>query len=198
MNNSLRHFKDYIFRGLLALIPLVITVLAVRFIYLFIDKQITELVDQYIGFRIPGLGIVILLIFLYLVGLIASNVLGKKIFGFIENITKRIPIINTTYQVGKQLSSTLSLPEKQVFQRVVLVDYFKAGTMVIGFVTGSMIDRKSKKKLLKVFLPTPPNPTSGIVVIIHEKDAKDPGWTVDEALTMVISGGIIGPELIKL
>jgi uncharacterized membrane protein len=197
MKKSLHHFREYIFRGLMALIPLALTVLAVRFIYLFIDQQIIELVDQYIGFRIPGLGIVILLLFLYIVGLIASNVLGKRFFGLIENITKRVPLINTTYQVGKQLSSTLSLPEKQVFQRVILIDYFKAGTMVIGFVTGSMIDRKTNKKYLKVFLPTPPNPTSGIVVMVHEKDAKDPGWTVDEALKMVISGGIIGPEYIN-
>ena len=79
-----------------------------------------------------------------------------------------------------------------------MIDYFKAGTMVIGFVTGSMTDKNTNEKLLKVFLPTPPNPTSGIVVIVNEKDAKDPGWTVDEALKMVISGGIIGPDAIRL
>ena len=198
MQHPWKHFKMYVIRGLVALIPLALTVIAVRFIYVFIDKRVIELLDQYVGVRVPGLGVVFLLVFLYFVGLIASNVLGKRVFGLIESITNRIPLIKTTYQVGKQLSNTFSLPEKQVFQKVILIDYFKAGTMVIGFVTGSIVDKRTKEKFLKVFLPTPPNPTSGIVVIIHEKDAKDPGWTVDEALKTVISGGIIGPHEIEL
>src|SRR3989338_3527892 len=198
MQHPWKHFKMYVIRGLVALIPLALTVIAVRFIYVFIDKRVIELLDQYVGVRVPGLGVVFLLVFLYFVGLISSNVLGKRVFGLIESITNRIPLIKTTYQVGKQLSNTFSLPEKQVFQKVILIDYFKAGTMVIGFVTGSIVDKRTKEKFLKVFLPTPPNPTSGIVVIIHEKDAKDPGWTVDEALKTVISGGIIGPHEIEL
>ena len=75
--------------------------------------------------------------------MIASNIIGKKVFGLIEETTERLPFVKTTYQVGKQLADTLSLPEKQAFKRAVLVDYLKPGIWTIGFVTGKIIDRKN-------------------------------------------------------
>ena len=140
MKNAFIYIKTYIFRGLIAVIPLALTVFVIQFLYLAIDQRIMGLVDEFIGFRIPGLGIVLQLNVLYLIGFIASNVVSRKIFGFAERITERIPLINTTYHVGKQLSATLSLPERQVFKRVVLVEYLKPGIWTIGFVTGNIID----------------------------------------------------------
>jgi len=189
--------KLYIFRGLLALIPLGLTVLIIRVIYLFIDKRVMELVDQYIGYRIPGLGLFLFLLVLYLVGMITSNVLGKKMFSVIDNLTSRIPLINTAYKVGKQLSNTLSLPEKQIFKKAVLIDYFKPNAWTIGFVTGEIKDESSQEMLLKVFIPTVPNPTSGFLAILRPSQIRDPQWSVEEAMKMVISGGIIGPEEIS-
>jgi len=106
MKNAFIHIKTYIFRGLIAVIPLALTVFVIQFLYLAIDQRIMGLVDEFIGFRIPGLGIVLQLNVLYLIGFIASNVVSRKIFGFAERITERIPLINTTYHVGKQLSAT--------------------------------------------------------------------------------------------
>ncbi len=197
MPNFLKHMKLYIFRGLLALIPLGLTVLIIRVIYLFIDKRVMELVDQYIGYRIPGLGLFLFLLVLYLVGMITSNVLGKKMFSVIDNLTSRIPLINTAYKVGKQLSNTLSLPEKQIFKKAVLIDYFKPNAWTIGFVTGEIKDESSQEMLLKVFIPTVPNPTSGFLAILRPSQIRDPQWSVEEAMKMVISGGIIGPEEIS-
>jgi len=192
------HIKKYTLQGLLALIPIALTIFVLRFIYVVIDKQVTGMIDQFIGFSIPGLGIFLLLILLYIVGLIASNVAGKQFINFIERVTNRIPIIRTTYQVGKQLSSTISLPEKHVFKRVVLVDYLMPGIWTIGFVTGAVIDRKNNNDpLLKVYIPTPPNPATGTMVIVRESQTRNPGWTIDEALRTVISGGIIGPGEIR-
>jgi len=156
------------------------------------------MVDEIIGFRIPGLGIFLVFNVLYLLGFVTSNVVGKNVFGLIERITDRIPLIKTTYNVGKQLSATLSLPERQVFKRAVLVEYLKPGMWTIGFVTGVIIDREnSDEKLLKVFVPTPPNPTSGTMVVVRESQTRDPGWSIEEAMKAVISGGIIGPTEIK-
>lgn len=194
MKKFFGHIRMYIFRGLLAIIPLGLSIIVIRFFYVVIDKRVSGVVDQFIGYRIPGLGIVLVLILLYFLGVVASNVLGHKLLNMLEHIFSRIPIIKTTYQVGKQISTTLSLPEKQVFQRVVLVDFFKPGAMVIGFVTGTVLDQKTKERLLKVFIPTVPNPTSGFLVVMKESDTVDPHWGVDEAMRMVISGGIIGPE----
>lgn len=197
MKYILTHFRAYIFRGLLASIPLGLSYFVIRFFYIAIDLKVNNLTDKFLGFRIPGLGIVFVLVTLYLIGYLASNVIGKRFFHLIERISDRIPLIKTTYQVGKQLSLTLSLPEKQVFKRAVLVDYFRPGVWAIGFVTGTLPDKESRESLLKVFVPTVPNPTSGVLIILKESQVKDPGWSVEEAMRMVISGGIIGPEGIE-
>ena len=198
MKTFIRHMKTYMVRGLLAVIPLVLSILVIQIFYINIDRRVVGLLDRTIGFSFPGLGIILSLASLYLLGFIASNIVGKKIFGLIEEVTKRLPFIKTTYQVGKQLADSLSLPEKQVFKRAVLVDYLKPGIWTIGFVTGTVIDRKNKDEvLLKVFVPTPPNPTSGNMVVVKESETRDPGWTIEEAIRAVVSGGIIGPTEIK-
>lgn len=194
MKKFIQHFKRYIFRGLLATIPLLLSFFVLQFFYLLIDKRIVNLISKYTGFRIPGLGIVLLCVALYVIGYLASNVIGRRFFNLIESISNRIPIVKTTYQVGKQLSSTLSLPEQEVFKRAVLVEYFRPGILNIGFVTGTMLDKKTKEKLLKVFIPIVPNPTSGFLIILKESQVKDPKWSVEQAMRAVISGGIIGPQ----
>ena len=161
-----------------------------------IDRGIIDALAKVIGYRVPGLGIVLVLVLLYFLGLITSNVLGLRIFYLFENIFQRIPIIKMAYQVGKQISTTLSLPEKQVFKKTVLVSFFNPGQQVIGFVTGTVMDKKTQQPLLKIFIPTVPNPTSGFLVLMKESDTVDPGWSVDEGMKTVISGGIIGPETI--
>ncbi|MBI3617804.1 MAG: DUF502 domain-containing protein [Candidatus Omnitrophica bacterium] len=197
MKNFLSHARMYVFRGLLAIIPLGLTIIAIRLVYVVIDKRIIEALAKVIGYRIPGLGVLLVLVLLYFLGLITSNVLGRRLLHAFESIFQRIPLIKTTYQVGKQISTTLSLPERQVFKKVVLVNLFQPGQRGIGFVTGTVIDKKNQQQLLKIFIPTVPNPTSGFLVLMKESDTVDPGWSVDEAMKTVISGGIIGPEVIE-
>jgi len=197
MKTLLKHLKIYVLRGLFAIIPLALTAFALNLLYTVIDKRITVVVERLIGFSFPGLGVILLLVVLYLLGLIVSNVVGRQIFRLVEGIAKRIPLIKTTYNVGRQLSSTLSLPEKQVFKRAVLVEYLKPGMWTIGFVTGALIDKNTNERLLKVFVPTPPNPISGTMIVVRESQTRDPGWTIEEALKAVISGGVISPKEIK-
>jgi uncharacterized membrane protein len=198
MKKFMNHVKRYIIRGVIAIIPLALTYFVLRFLYMTIDKRIMGLIDDLIGLSIPGFGLILMLIILYIIGITASNLVGKQIFALIERITNRIPIIRTTYQIGKQISVTLLLPEKQVFKRAVLVDFLKPGIWTVGFVTGEIIDTKNNnQKLLKVFIPTPPNPTSGTMVVVKESETRDPGWTIEEAMKSVVSGGIIGPNQIR-
>ncbi|MCR4336817.1 MAG: DUF502 domain-containing protein [Candidatus Omnitrophica bacterium] len=196
MKDFINHAKIYIFRGILAIIPLMLSWFALRFIYVLIDQRASALTDHLGWVRIPGLGLFLVLCTLYFIGLTASNVVGRNFFNLLEGITNRIPLIKTIYQVGKQVSYTLSLPEKQVFQRVVLVDYFKPGVWIIGFVTGTIVKEGTDEKLLKVFIPTVPNPTSGLLVMLRESETIDPEWSVEEAMKTVVSGGIIGPQKI--
>jgi uncharacterized membrane protein len=198
MKTLLKHLRIYILRGLLAVIPLALTALAIQILYTVIDRRVTGVVEKFIGFSFPGLGVILLLVILYLLGLIVSNVVGRQFFRLVEGIANRIPLIKTTYKVGRQLSSTLSLPEKQVFKRAVLVEYLKPGMWTIGFVTGTLIERSNNDEiLLKVFVPTPPNPISGTMIVVRESQTRDPGWTIEEALKAVISGGVISPAEIK-
>ena len=198
MKALISHMKKYTIRGFLATIPLLLSVLVVQLLYVNIDKRIVGLVDKTTGFSFPGLGIILLVTSLYLLGVVTSNIAGRKMFSMIEQVTKRLPFIKTTYQVGKQLSETLSIPEKHAFKRALLVDYLKPGIWTIGFVTGKIYDRKKKDEvLLKVFVPTPPNPTSGTMVVVRESETRDPGWTIEEAIRTVVSGGIIGPDEIR-
>jgi len=186
--------RTYVIRGLLAIIPLALSFFAVKILYTAVDKRVTGVMEGIVGFTLPGFGILVVLVTLYVLGLIASNVVGKQIFGLVEGIVNRVPLIKTTYRIGKQLTVNLSLPEQQVFKRAVLVEYLKPGILTVGFVTGTIIDRKENDaKLLKAFVPTPPNPTSGTMVVVKESLTRDPGWTIEEALKAVISGGIIGP-----
>jgi len=197
MKTLLKHLKTYILRGLFAIIPLALTAFALNLLYTLIDRRITGVVEKFFGFSFPGLGVILLLVVLYLLGLIVSNVVGRQIFRLVEGIAKRIPLVKTTYNVGRQLSTTLSLPEKQVFKRAVLVEYLKPGMWTIGFVTGTLIDMNTNERLLKVFIPMPPNPISGTMIVVRESQTRDPGWTVEEALKAVISGGVISPAAVK-
>lgn len=194
MKYFLNHARSYILRGVLASIPLVLSYFVIKFLYVVVDQRLMNLVDRLIGQRIPGLGILLVLIIFYLIGFFASNVIGRKFFALLEGIFTRIPLVKTTYQIGKQFSSTLALSEKQIFKRVVFVDYFKTGTGPVGFVTGTIINHTTKETLLKVFIPTVPNPTTGFVLVLKESQVFEPGWTIEQGIKAVISGGIIGPE----
>lgn len=190
------HLRRHIIRGTLASIPLLLSFLLIRFLYLTVDQRVASLIQKIIGFRIPGLGLLLVVILLYLVGLAASNWAGRQAFRLIEAITVRLPLIKTIYFLGKRVADALALPEKQVFQRAVLIEHFRPGVWTIGFVTGSVRDEATGKKCLKLFVPTTPNPTSGFMAMIPEEQVRNLTWSVEEAINSVISGGIIGPEKI--
>ncbi len=193
----LAHIRRFIVRGTLALIPIALPVFAVYLLYGFIDRRLVHLVDQTFRISFPGMGIVLLLVILYLFGVLVSNFIGRSILEGLESLTERIPIVNTAYRIGKQLSGTLSLPEKQIFRRPILVPYAYAGIWQVGFVTGSVTSEPDGQTYLKVYVPTPPNPTSGFVFFIKETETRDPGWTVEEAMQCILSGGLIGATTIK-
>jgi uncharacterized membrane protein len=195
MRGFFKHLKTHIFRGFLAIIPVGLSYLVIRFFYLTVDTRVTGIIEKFLGFRVPGLGILLVLVFLYLLGLAASNWLGRKAFSLVDRVTTGIPLIKTIYTLGKQLAEALSIPGKQAFKRAVMIEHFRTGLWSIGFVTGAVADRgKPDEKMVKVFIPTAPNPTTGFVVIVKESQLRDLPWTVSEAMNSIISGGIVGPQ----
>ena len=194
MRGIFKHLKTHIFRGLLAVIPLGLSYLVIRFFYLTVDARITKLIDRWLGFRSPGLGILIVLIILYLLGLAASHWAGRKAFGFVELVTTRIPLIKTVYTLGKQLADAVSLPEKGAFKRVVMVEHFRPGIWSVGFVTATFKDRDTGEDMFRVFIPTAPNPTSGFLVMLQSSQVKKGAWGVAEAMNSILSAGMVGRE----
>ena len=199
MKSVLNSLRTYTVRGALAVTPLVLTFLILRFLYRVLDHSIIGQFDHIFGYTVPGpwIGIVVFIGLLYMVGIITSNVIGRQIFNLIDNISDRIPIVKVIYQVGKQISSSLSPSDKQNFQKVVLLEYFHAGILNIGFVTGVMKDQKTGEDVYKVLIPTVPNPITGFVVFAKASQITDPKWSVEDGIKIVMSGGIIGPERIK-
>ena len=195
MKRFWKHLRTHIFRGFLAIIPLGLSYLLIRFLYIAVDTRVAAIIEKVAGFNIPGLGILLVLVLLYLLGLVASNWMGRKVFALIERVTRRIPLIKTIYTLGKQLADAFSLPEKQGLKRAVMVEHFRPGVWSIGFVTGAVIDKdKRDEKMVRVFIPTAPNPTAGFVIVVKESQVRDLDWSVTEAMNSIISGGIVGPE----
>ena len=177
--------------------PLALSFLVLQFLYIAVDQRIARLFERWIGFSIPGFGLLLVLFVLYLLGLIASHWAGRWAIGVVDKASTRIPLIKTIYLLGKQLGAAFSAPEKQGLKRVVLVEHFRPGVWSIGFVMGSMREKESGRTLLRLFVPTAPNPTSGFMLIVPESQVRDVDWSVPEAMNAVISGGLIGPEQVE-
>jgi len=196
MRAVFKHLKTFILRGFLAIIPLALSFIVLRFFYLAVDQRVAHIIEKWIGFNIPGLGFVLVLVILYLLGLAASNWAGRGFLSMVERISMRIPLVKIIYPLGKQIGAAMAVPEKKAFKRVVLVEHFRPGVWSVGFVTGQLDDPRSGDRLLKLFVPQGPNPTSGFMLIVKESQVREIGWSVTEAMNAVISGGLSGPDKI--
>jgi|GEM_PF-267703 len=199
MTHFLKHLRIYIFRGLLAVIPLALVWIAIRVLYKIIDQRVISFIEQYIKIRhIPGMGILLVLLSLYLIGIVASNVFGKQVFHVIGRLIERIPVIKFIYQLGKQLSESFSTAsDKQAFQKVLLVWNNSPQGWMIGFLTGTVKDSLTGEDLLRILIPATHNPLLGYIILVKPDQTRDPGWSVEEALKAMVSVGIIFPSEIK-
>ena len=179
--------------GLLVVAPLWLTYVALRFFFKTLDGFFAPLIKRSFGFSVPGLGFILLVVFIYLIGMITSNILGRSLFHFWEAILHRIPFVKNIYRGAKQLIHTISLSKSTAFKRVVLVEYPRNGLLALGFVTNSVLDETNGKRSVIVFIPHTPNPTSGMFEIVPENEVVETGLTVEEGIKMVISGGLVTP-----
>ena len=201
MKGFFHHARTYIFRGLLAIIPLLLCFGAIQLLYVLIDKRIMVFLNRFFEVRkIPGMGILLLLICLYLIGLVVSNFLGHRLLKFVEDISQRIPIIKWIYGIGKQLSAGLSTTSqnKQLFQKAVLVKIDpKSELWIPAFVMSTSKSHKGED-LSFVYVPTVPTPTGGFVFVVKSSQIMDPGWSVEECLKIIVSMGFIAPSQVQL
>jgi len=186
-----RNLRKQFLAGVLVTIPLGATILILAWIFTTIDNILQPTIR--LGYRVPGVGFVITIVLIYLVGVIASNVFGKRLIQYGESLLSRIPLVRPLYTGIKQLLDSFSKPGKSRFMQAVLVEFPRKGIWTMGFITNESSAEAGEKRL-NVFIPTSPNPTSGFLEIVKEDDIIRTNIPVDAALKMIISAGRVAPE----
>ena len=190
--------KNYLITGIISLIPLAITYKIIETLFNWISgpgKKIINYIfpEQNMPIVVHITGFILTFLFIFLIGFIVSNVLGKKVYGLFEKVLGKIPLVSYIYSTIKQITDTLTLSQKQTFKKVVYIEYPKKDIWTIALVTGKSKD-KSGVKYYHLFVPTTPNPTSGFMLYIKQENAIETKLTIDEGLKVVISGGMLGPD----
>lgn len=195
-----RIIRNKFITGILTLLPIYITYLLLRFI-IGIAPNIPYLrtipffsTNEILTNIIEFIGALVIIIF---IGFIVSNVVGKRLFALFESFMERVPLINTIYTSTRQIMKTLTMPGKGNFKQVVLIEYPRKGIWTLAFVT-AYSKSESGEQYVHVFLPTTPNPTSGFMLFIKEKDVQSSGLSIEEGLKTIISGGMISSDKNKL
>ena len=194
-----KKIRTYFLSGILILLPVMMTFTMVLWIFHYVDNLfVAQLIraTTNIDDNIPGLGIIFTMLLIIAVGALGTNLLGKKLIMFGETILHRIPLVNVIYRAVKQIVDAFASRDKNAFQRPVLVQYPRKGIWAIAFVTGETegeVQYKTNDKVINVFLPTTPNPTSGFLLMVPKDDVIPLEMTVEEAVKMIISAGVVTP-----
>lgn len=194
--------RKWLLSGLLTLVPLVITLWVLDWVVSTLDQTLRILPEawqpqQLFGMHIPGLGVLFALLIVLSIGALASNFIGNKLVNWWHALLHRIPVVRSIYSGVKQVSDTLFSEKGNAFRKALLVQWPRDGMWTIAFLTGQpggdVARHLNGLDYLSVFVPTTPNPTGGYFVIVHKRDCVELAMSVDEALTYVISMGVIVP-----
>jgi uncharacterized membrane protein len=189
-------FRRKFFTGLIILLPTVVTAYVFYRLFVSIDNILEPVVMRYPFLDIPGLGFLSVILIILLTGIFAGNFFGGTIIAWMESVVFRIPLISRIYIAIKQLSEVFLKQERTVFKRAVLIQYPRPGIYVVGFVTSSWRfkdENGNEKTFVNIFLPTTPNPTSGLFLMVPEAEVMPFDYTIEDALKLVISGGAVLP-----
>ena len=193
--------KNYLLTGLLVILPVFITAYVIWFLIRAMDVVLKYvpakyLPDTYLPFHMPGIGLILVIIIIFAVGVLFRNLAGRKVVNFWEYLVARIPLVRILYSGVKQLLESFFLQKNDAFKRVALLEYPRRGIYVIGFITGESkgeVQSKTDKNMMNVFVPTTPNPTSGFYILIPKDELIILNMTVEDAFKLIISGGIFSP-----
>jgi uncharacterized membrane protein len=179
--------------GLVLVVPLALTIWILAWVFNSIDNILEPYIQEIWGHYYTGIGFGVMVILIYLIGLLAGNFLGRRLIHFGESLLAKVPVVRPLYAGIKQILESFSSPSTTGFMQVVLVEYPRKGIKAIGFITNELID-SSGQKLINVFVPTAPNPTTGFLQIMKEEEITRTRLSVDDAIKMVVSAGRATPE----
>ena len=196
------HIKKYFITGLLVIIPAGLTIYILDILIGMMDRVLNYLPlkfhpDTYLPFHIPGLGLIATAVLTLIVGILAQNLLGKKLVYLWEWAVSRIPFVRSIYLAIKQLVVAIFAQNSKGFKRVVLIEFPRKDLWSLGFLTGVVegeIQDKTKERVVSVFIPNVPNPTTGFYMLVPEKDIIPLDMSVEDAFKLAMSGGIVTPS----
>ena len=196
------HLRKKLGTGLLVVIPVGITLFILRFLFNVADGVFAPFIRRTVIFffgehsYIPGLGMIAGLLIVYLAGLVATNVFGRRLVDYWDHLLSRIPLVKSIYTSSKQIINVFSQGGRNSFRKAVYVEFPLEGCFSIAFITNS-VTSASGKHYHTVFIPTSPNPTSGYVLLLEESRVYPAAFGVEEAMKIIMSGGMVTPEVIR-
>lgn len=198
-----KSIKNYIITGLVVWLPIIATLVIMRFLIDLLDKTMSLLPEAYhpeklIGMKIPGFGVILSFVILIVTGVLATNLFGQKLMSLSERILDKIPLVRTIYNATKQMIEAIVSTNSQAFRKVLLVEYPRKGLWSVAFQTGEAnreIDENTEQQMVSIFIPTTPNPTSGFLMMVPKEDVVELDMTTDEALKFIISLGVMPPGI---
>lgn len=196
-----KRLRRYLVAGLLIWAPLAVTYFLLRFAVNLMDKTLAVLPQQYqpeelLGLHIPGLGVILTFVVLFLTGMLAANFVGRYVVGGWESLLDRIPVVRTIYGGAKNFAEIVFSDSNESFKKVLLIEYPRKGIYSLAFQTSSElgeVQARTGQDVVCCFVPTTPNPTSGFVIMLPKKDVRVLDMEIDEALKMIISLGVVVP-----
>lgn len=190
----MQQLRRLFIRGLIALIPLVATIYVLNLIFSFLDGLLSVFVRDLFGIEIPGVGALASILLILFIGFIVTNVLGARLIRFAENLLHKIPLAPKIYFAIKQIIDAFSLQGKHTFSKVAMVEYPRKGIYSLGFIISDCrpeIQAAAGKKLINIFVPTTPNPTTGFLLMVPEDDIVVLDMTVEDGLKLILSAGMV-------
>ena len=204
MLKLLTRFRNYLISGLLFWIPLILTIIVIKFFLEFIDSLVPqEYLPEAIfnlDTSIPGSGIILLFLIILITGILVTNILGRRLVVLWEKLLNKIPGFRNVYNILKKVSDTV-LNSSQSFKKAFLIQYPTKGIWVIAFQSGDYRGEAESiigEEIVNLFVPTTPNPTSGFFILIPKKDAFELDISVEDAFKLVISAGVVTPDSVKI
>jgi uncharacterized membrane protein len=196
-----RFGRRYLIAGLLVWVPILVTVLVVRFILDLMDQTLLLLPpsvrpEALFGYHIPGLGLLLAVLLLFFTGVLVSNIIGRSLVVLWEDLMNRIPFVRALYSGVKSFSTTILSNQGNSFKKVLLIEYPRKGIWSVGFQTAGdvpLISSHTGEPQVCVFIPTTPNPTSGFIVMVPRSQAIELDMSTDAAMRMIVTLGVVVP-----
>ena len=195
----LRTLQRVFVSGILVVVPVTVTLFVLYFLFQKVDGLLSPLFLRYLGYSVPGMGFLATLVLIFVVGIIARNVIGGRLFGLGELIFVRTPLVRAVYTAAKQLLEAVTSTERKTFNRAVMIEYPRLGMYSIGFASAKteLHAGNSTQAMVAIFVPSTPTPVTGFVVMLPASEVYELHMSTEEAIKYIVSGGFAAPPVIN-